>query len=69
MTTDPLIRPEGVYVGTEGGATRYRPEEASMTDPAPVLIRKHLAAGVPPDDPALRRPYGVGADTIKAIVR
>ena len=35
MTTDPLIRSEGVYVGAVGGATRYRPEEASMTDPAP----------------------------------
>ena len=35
VTTDPLIRPEGVYVGATEGATRYRPEEASMTDPTP----------------------------------
>ena len=33
MTTDPLIRPEGVYVGATEGATRY--QEDTVTDPAP----------------------------------
>ena len=31
MTTDPLIRPEGVYVGATEGATRY--QEDTMTGP------------------------------------
>ena len=35
VTTDPLIRPEGVYVGATEGATRY--QEDTVTGPAHTL--------------------------------
>ena len=50
MTTDPLIRPEGVYVGATEGATRY--QEDTVTDPAPAHTLDANGDGKPDYSPS-----------------
>ena len=50
MTTDPLIRPEGVYVGATEGATRY--QEDTVTGPAPAHTLDANGDGKPDYSPS-----------------
>ena len=69
MTTDPLIRPEGVYVGATEGATRY--QEDTVTDPAPAHTLDANGDGKPDYSPsegrALLGPLAPYAKTVVAF--